>query len=107
MGTWRGKTASEYARGKGGGIGRRSPRGRKTVVREVDSVEEIREIWVNLSQGGRRQDVDSYAGHVVAFPDGTRIALRSKSLTTPGTETIDLAFEDQRPIKIHVVRNKG
>ncbi|WP_417854196.1 hypothetical protein, partial [Actinoalloteichus caeruleus] len=100
--TWRGKTASEYARNEGEGIGRLSPRGRRTVVREVDSAKEVRDIFDSLSRGARRIDVPGYNGIMTIDSDGTRIGYRYTSATTKDEPTLDVRDADQNVFKVHV-----
>lgn len=102
VGTWRGKTASEYARNEGEGIGRLSPRGRRTVVREVDSAKEVRDIFDSLSRGARRIDVPGYNGIMTIDSDGTRIGYRYTSATTKDEPTLDVRDADQNVFKVHV-----
>ncbi|WP_418154616.1 hypothetical protein [Actinoalloteichus caeruleus] len=102
VGTWRGKTASDYARDKGEGIGRRSPHGRRIAVREVDTADEVREIFDALSQGAREVDVPGYRGVMMVQPDGTRIGYRYTSASTKDDPTLDIRDSQRNLFKVHV-----
>ncbi|WP_030226282.1 hypothetical protein [Actinoalloteichus caeruleus] len=102
VGTWRGKTASEYARDKGEGIGRLSPLGRRKVVREVDTADEVREIFDALAKGARRIDPPGYEGMMIMDAEGTIVGFRNSSKSTKDDPALDARDKHRNIFKIHV-----
>jgi RHS repeat-associated protein len=61
--------------------------GRSPNVYEVDSPEELQQIYDDLSRGGKSTD-SSYPGQEVELPNGTRVGMRETSKT--GGATVDI-----------------
>jgi hypothetical protein len=74
--------------------------GRSRGVRELDTPQEIRDLYDQLAQGGTPVGGGSYPGEAVQHPDGTRIGLRSHSKS--GGVTLDIRLPNGRIIKVHL-----
>ncbi|APU17716.1 MULTISPECIES: hypothetical protein [Actinoalloteichus] len=61
-GRWKGKTATEHARTNGEDIGRKAPGSKKYATREVRSVAELDEIFMELSRSGEKIDLPHLQG---------------------------------------------
>jgi RHS repeat-associated protein len=72
--------------------------GRSPNVYEVDSPEELQQIYDELSRGGKPTD-SSYPGQEVELPDGTRVGIRETSKS--GGPAIDINGDEYR---IHVAQ---
>lgn len=73
--------------------------GRSAGVRMVDSEEELRDIFRQMSAGGKDVAAQGYKGRMVELPDGTRVGLRETSKS--GGATIDI-FGGGKSAKIHI-----
>jgi hypothetical protein len=74
--------------------------GRSPGVREVDTPEEVQEIYDRLSEGGEPIEGSSYPGDVVQQPDGTRVGIRPDSRS--GGPTVDIRLPGGQVIKVHL-----
>ncbi|MFC5136960.1 WXG100 family type VII secretion target [Actinomycetospora rhizophila] len=101
-GRYEGRTAAEHAATGGVHIGRPgvSP-GRRIVPREVDTPEEVRRVFDELSVGGQRIENTSLPGEMVLLPDGTRVMYRPVAGSThlPVTE---VHSPDHGSFKVHL-----
>ncbi|MDD7939357.1 hypothetical protein PHK61_13110 [Actinomycetospora lutea] len=101
-GRYRGRTAAEHAATGGAHIGRPgvSP-GRRIVPREMDTPEEVRQVFDELSAGGQRIEDTSLPGEMVLLPDGTRVMYRPVAGSTqlPVTE---VHSPDNGSFKVHL-----
>jgi len=68
-------------------------------VYEVNTSQEIYELWDELSKGGTPLN-NSYPGPFVRLPDGTTVGFRLTSKW--GGPTLDIAFPGERPIGVHL-----
>ena len=102
LGRYNGLTAAEHAATGGQHIGRPGvSSGRRIVPREVDTPEEVRQVYEELSAGGQRIEGTSLPGEMVLLPDGTRVMYRpvAGSTTLPVTE---VHSPDNGSFKVHL-----
>ncbi|NMO93217.1 hypothetical protein [Actinomycetospora sp. TBRC 11914] len=74
--------------------------GKNKRVRVVETEEEVRALYDELSEGGTPAEWPDYGGRVVEFPDGTRVGLRDSSSSAPGS-SVDVRIPGQPPRKVH------
>ncbi|WP_434966283.1 WXG100 family type VII secretion target [Janibacter indicus] len=76
------------------------PKGKNNNVYEVESEEEMQDLFKRLTRGGDKVDQPNYPGHVVKRSDGTIIRMRSSSKS--GGSTIDIQYPDGTIEKVHL-----
>ncbi len=102
LGRYNGLTAAEHAVNRGRDIGRPGQsRGRRIYPREVDTPEEVRRVFDDLSAGGQRIADPTLAGEMVLLEDGTRVMYRPVSGTTQQPVT-EVHTSDNRGFKVHL-----
>jgi hypothetical protein len=102
LGRYNGLTAAEHAANRGRDIGRPGQsRGRRIYPREVDTPEEVRRVFDDLSAGGQRIADPTLAGEMVLLEDGTRVMYRPVSGTTQQPVT-EVHTPDNRGFKVHL-----
>jgi hypothetical protein len=104
LGRYRGLTAAEHAANEGALIGRHgSARSMKVPTRELDTSEEVDEVYRALTSGG--QIVRSDARRVVALlEDGTYVTWRPSSGSTPGESAVTINGATGAMVKVHTPR---
>lgn len=69
--------------------------------RQVNTDEEMRQLYDDLTRSGDPMDLGSYPGRGARLPDGTEIRIRDGS--TSGGVTIDIKYPHRpRPVKVHL-----
>lgn len=69
--------------------------------RELDTDEEIRELYDQITRKGEPMDVGSYPGRGSRLPDGTEVRIRDTS--DSGGVTIDVKYPGSgKPVKVHL-----
>lgn len=105
VGRFGGLTALEHAAQGGAQIGRPGSGGSKKHIppREVDTEQEVREIFDELSRGGQRIPQPTFPGEMVLMPDGSRVMFRPHSSST-GSAVAEVHTSDGTSFKVHVPR---
>ncbi|SEH79716.1 MULTISPECIES: hypothetical protein [unclassified Leifsonia] len=76
-------------------------KGNNSGVREVDSPEEVRDIYKEITRGSEPvEDAGSYPGERRKLPDGTEVGIREES--TSGGVTIDIWSPAGKLTKVHL-----
>lgn len=104
LGRYNGLTAEEHTANEGVGIGRPgSARKAKVPTRELDTAEDVDELFRSLSAGG--QVVRSDGGRtVVLLEDGTYVTWRPSAGSTPGQSAVDINSATGAMVKVHTPR---
>ncbi len=74
--------------------------GRNQPVRQVDTDQQLRDLWDSLTTEARLADGDKYPGKVMELPDGTKVRLRESSRS--GGATMDITYPDGGIAKVHI-----
>lgn len=102
-GRYAGKTAAELAQTGGEGIGVPG-KGRKMVVRQVETPEELDKMFNDLSRGGHAVDKPTLNGKAIEFPDGTTMTYRYAAGSTQ-KPAIQITSADGHDVKIHLPKD--
>ncbi|MFD0363891.1 hypothetical protein ACFQZZ_20770 [Nocardia sp. GCM10030253] len=71
---------------------------------EVDTVQDMRSLYEDMSRNGEPMNIGTYPGKGVRLADGTEIRIRDKSVS--GGVTMDLkAPGERKPFKVHLARS--
>ena len=75
--------------------------GRTEPHRQMDTNDEIRQLYKDLTKNGKPMDVGNYPGQGSELSDGTQIRIRDGSKS--GGVTIDIKYPgDPQPVKVHL-----
>jgi hypothetical protein len=74
--------------------------GRNPPIRQVETEQQLRDLWDALTAEGRVVEDVRYPGQVVELPDGTQVRLRDNSKS--GGPTIDIKYPDGGKDKVHI-----
>lgn len=68
--------------------------------RQLETDEEIRQLYEDLTVNGKPVDVGSYPGRASELSDGTMVRIRDTS--TSGGVTLDITYPNGRQVKVHL-----
>ncbi|WP_328304056.1 putative T7SS-secreted protein [Actinomycetospora sp. NBC_00405] len=101
LGRYNGLTAAEHAANEGVLIGRPgSAKKMKVPTRELDTSEEVDEVYRALAEGGQVVQVNERRS-VVLLEDGTYITWRPTAASTEGESAVDINAPVDQRLKVH------
>ncbi|MBO0855402.1 MAG: hypothetical protein J2P18_16750, partial [Nocardia sp.] len=79
----------------------RTGKGRNKPNREVESEQDLTDLYKDLTGNGKPSSLPNYKGEVKELPDGTKIGMRDESKS--GGRTIDIYYPGKaKPVKVHL-----
>jgi hypothetical protein len=101
LGRYNGLTAAEHAANRGVQIGRPgSAKRMKVPTRELDTAEEVDEVYDALAAGGQVVKVNDHRT-IVVLGDGTYLTWRPSAGSTPGESALDINSPGVEMVKVH------